>query len=549
MLTMNAYDPMVPLSMGTMTDSPTEFNAVLSPIGQAHSPANFDVESFTRYVRLLLAQPRYLPKVFMVESLTQSSCRSLPAPTSNPLKRSFSAYEENYSPEVGSNCDHSSLIEPVTPDISLDRDNKLLHFSTPSYKYALLDYTYRRISISLSAQLHGMFFLAEPVWSGTGELLSAPRGLTCYRRNLFSLSGSVSLPRSLRYILSEHGEQIPIVAQELELSASESIEGNAVKIISVPWKTPAGATPAPEEKPEKEPSSIPLDLVTGMEFDPDYATIPISWKRLQFRVATANNGRRKELQQHFTIRLKLVATLSTGQKTSLCEATSGPIIVRGRSPRNFQAKKEIPVGTGNSGSRRHSSYNKSSPSSTSAPVTATTPALAPTIKSEAAVNYDPSPFLSPDFLDWKLTDENHGPMTSMPPSAYTMPPPMPPYTQPSPGVAGSSTSRPALAPINLSLEEDESKKTSDSATPPSKRQRLTQPSARTPSFSLKEMTHNEDTTDLFYEYFPLGFDDWQEPVDAVYRPHVVHHINFPDLKTKFPSNRSKRYFSSKSASP
>ncbi|EEP76787.1 predicted protein [Uncinocarpus reesii 1704] len=37
-----------------------------------------------------------------------------------------------------------------------------------------------------------------------------------------------------------------------------------------------------------------------------------------------------------------------------------------------------------------------------------------------------------------------------------------------------------------------------------------------------------DTTDLLYEYFPLGLDDWQAPVDAVYRPHVVHHMNMPD---------------------
>jgi hypothetical protein len=28
---------------------------------------------------------------------------------------------------------------------------------------------------------------------------------------------------------------------------------------------------------------------------------------------------------------------------------------------------------------------------------------------------------------------------------------------------------------------------------------------------------------MLYEYFPLGLDDWMPPVDAVYRPHVVHH--------------------------
>ena len=32
-----------------------------------------------------------------------------------------------------------------------------------------------------------------------------------------------------------------------------------------------------------------------------------------------------------------------------------------------------------------------------------------------------------------------------------------------------------------------------------------------------------DSADLLYEYFPLGVDEWMPPVDAVYRPHVVHH--------------------------
>ncbi|KAL2162134.1 hypothetical protein VTH06DRAFT_7919 [Thermothelomyces fergusii] len=36
-----------------------------------------------------------------------------------------------------------------------------------------------------------------------------------------------------------------------------------------------------------------------------------------------------------------------------------------------------------------------------------------------------------------------------------------------------------------------------------------------------------DADDLLYEYFPLSLDDWMPPVDAVYRPHVVHHTIVP----------------------
>lgn len=67
--------------------------------------------------------------------------------------------------------------------------------------------------------------------------------------------------------------------------------------------------------------------------------------------ATANNGRRKELQQHFVVHLKVVAVLANGNKVVLSEAQTAPIVVRGRSPRNFQARKEIPLLGSSAGSR------------------------------------------------------------------------------------------------------------------------------------------------------------------------------------------------------
>jgi hypothetical protein len=67
--------------------------------------------------------------------------------------------------------------------------------------------------------------------------------------------------------------------------------------------------------------------------------------------ATANNGRRKELQQHFVLHLKVMGTLPNGSKMVLTESTTAPIVVRGRSPRNFQARKEIPLLGSSAGSR------------------------------------------------------------------------------------------------------------------------------------------------------------------------------------------------------
>lgn len=67
--------------------------------------------------------------------------------------------------------------------------------------------------------------------------------------------------------------------------------------------------------------------------------------------ATANNGRRKELQQHFVLHLKVFGTLSDNSKVVLTESTTAPVVVRGRSPRNFQARREIPLLGSSAGSR------------------------------------------------------------------------------------------------------------------------------------------------------------------------------------------------------
>lgn len=51
------------------------------------------------------------------------------------------------------------------------------------------------------------------------------------------------------------------------------------------------------------------------------------------------------------LHLKVIATLANGSKVAVTESTTAPIVVRGRSPRNFQARKEIPLLGSSAGSR------------------------------------------------------------------------------------------------------------------------------------------------------------------------------------------------------
>lgn len=523
------------------------------------------------------------------------------------LRRLPSGYDDPFSDMV-------APFDPVPPeqpqDSSIDHNNKLLSFSLPAYHFTLLDYSMRRTNLSVSAQLHGMFFLAEsPYTTSPSENAPPQQGaeLTCYRRNLFQITGSVTLPRGMRYIMTDQGDRIPILAQELTVSATESVEGNPVKIISVPWKTPSAAAAnsgatledsgsGSATKVEKEPPPIPLDIMAGQDLDTDYATFPIAWKRLQFRVATANNGRRKELQQHFVVRLKVVATLSTGAKIAISEVQSGPVIVRGRSPRNFQSRKDLPLSGSAAASRKNQANSAAAlnrtPTSESVPRRASvTPAK---VKAPSGTVQSSSPET-----------------TSVPPPTLMQQPQATPDWTPIPQASNvishphqnlfphsspeqlsqaadhqrrvSSTTSASAAPINLSLldEEDggdpslhlDQKAMTpyinelppqppfnlDHAAPPSKMRKLSQNISHTPSRSatsslplletanlpqqfVSSLPFPNESTDFLYEYFPLGLDDWQAPVDAVYRPHVVHHTNMPEMKFVASRGRNKRYF-------
>lgn len=425
-------------------------------------------------------------------------------------------------------------LEQRAPDANttIDRDDALLSFNPPTYSFTLLNYSLHQTSVALNARLHGMFFMADPPSTPGFNPQMTPPELTCYRRNLFQVTGSIRLPRSLRYILMDDGIRIPIVGQELQITATESVEGHPVKLISVPWKTPINnLPPLPEDKTEKEPTPIPLDIMSNQDMDADYATFPIAWKRLQFRIATANNGRRKELQQHFVARLKLIGILSNGNKVPIAEAQSAAIVVRGRSPRNFQQRKDLAVGGDKSTFRK-------GPSSPAIPTRrATTEATRSPLKRERSgenafasfpLNVNRSQAQGPNAFSNNWPRQAHKSPTA---------PALPTPTLKTPNLPSStstgSASPPSLPqPLSITSELPASQRPNklprtNSRPHPYKHPSL--PSPRSLLSSSQPQLHGlrregSDTADMLYEYFPLAADDWQKPVDAVYRPHVVHHI-------------------------
>ena len=335
------------------------------------------------------------------------------------LRHTSSAFEDPFAEQTL--AQYNQL--PSSGDISVDQNHKLLSFSNPYHNLRLYNDSYHGTSVDITAQLQGNFYLGEPQWSGTPDTPPPPPELTCYRRNLFSIDGQVRIPRNLRYVWTDDGNRIPLMDLELNVSAIESVEGNTTKLISVPFKGPSAGSEAPkaDEKGEKEPTSIVLDPTTSSDLDGEFTTLPFHWKRLQFRSATQNNGRRKELQQHFVLKLKVVALLVTGGRQVITECQSGAIIVRGRSPRNFASRNDIPLTTGSASRRSIPSIPRSGgpislPRITSQPRAVTSP---PDEVPQTTLKYENS--------------ELHTPAqeySSQPPMMIPEPLPTPTYTHP-----------------------------------------------------------------------------------------------------------------------
>lgn len=195
---------------------------------------------------------------------------------------------------------YQEMVQDLRDDsskVTVNHDHKLLSFRQVHDKHTIIDQQGRGVqSLSLSAQLHGMFFLSEmPSHSnaaaGEGGGMVQPE-LTCYRRNLFQVSGQLMTPRGQLSVLQQTGENadmatpVPVSSTEVTISAIESVDGHPVRLIVIPWKTPPPNSPELPQTADQEPPSLPLIPFPddGHEAEGEFAVYPIGWRRLQFRM-------------------------------------------------------------------------------------------------------------------------------------------------------------------------------------------------------------------------------------------------------------------------
>lgn len=195
------------------------------------------------------------------------------------LKRSFSQADNQLYPDLGAD------LRDEASRLTVGQDHKLLAFRRSQEKRTVVDQQGQTHQLELSAQLHGMFFLSEMPANATDGSSLQPE-LTCYRRNLFQISGSFITPRGPISIVNDNNETLGINNMEVTISAIESVDGNPVRLIVIPWKTPPPNSAEASQGPDQEPPSLPLIPFQDSNADAngEYAVYPIGWRRLQFRM-------------------------------------------------------------------------------------------------------------------------------------------------------------------------------------------------------------------------------------------------------------------------
>ncbi|KAE8443593.1 hypothetical protein EG329_001526 [Mollisiaceae sp. DMI_Dod_QoI] len=200
-----------------------------------------------------------------------------------------------------------------------------------------------RIFPEIHCKIAKGFFLAEDVW-------------TCYRRNYFLVECAYSLlPRvnpEARLQLRPKDRSAPTSAsriQSLAVCLSASTTNAPKQLVELVQHTPRR-----NKGPQLEPQKIKLlpiasDIANCVNFQsPDdgglrQAGTYHAFDRLQFKAATANNGKRRATQQYFRIIVELWAeTYQEGneniQWVKIAHRRSERLVVRGRSPGHYQSE-------------------------------------------------------------------------------------------------------------------------------------------------------------------------------------------------------------------
>lgn len=204
--------------------------------------------------------------------------------------------------------------------VNADKYASKLAFGVDIIYASLIDAQLRLIRPRILIEVDKGFFLAEGVW-------------TCYRRNYFGARCHFEVKPNPQGTLSLLVDQrsLPVGQFLINLTAQTASTDN------IP-STPIELVQHSRKGDNQPPTRVgfyelpPLGTETSSALSRGH-----TFERIQFRIPTANNGRRRvDQQQFFNLVIELWCELIGGDRVKIAQRVSAPIIVRGRHPGQFR---------------------------------------------------------------------------------------------------------------------------------------------------------------------------------------------------------------------
>lgn len=354
---------------------------------------------------------------------------------------------------------------------------KYLMFLPATRQAKLYDAQGAETQINISVSLAGNFFLSEPHPSDFDEkepeIDLSQYDLTFYRRNLFHVTAIVSNAHN-----AVTAQRSNFTSRILSLSLAVSVTGNDKKpprpLVYCP---PRSLVPDPKASPQQGPS---VKMIYPKRSGYDEV---VNWKRLQFRTATAYNGRKK-MRNYVSVVVQVYAELENAQRICLLTAQSHPIVVRGRNPRFYENRENITIPGGVidrpfSEMKQEDSAVAVDRDSVESDTTRSQ-AVDSKVKSEHDFDNDNENDLD---LDLELENDNDNENDN---------------------------------DLDNENDNDDTKDRTNDLAFDDDDEELATPTSPVPSMAFGKREYD-------YEYFPMPLNYWLAPVEVVYRPHAAHH--------------------------
>ena len=216
----------------------------------------------------------------------------------------------------------------------------------------MIDDAGRQVTSEIHAKIDKGFFRADTDWC-------------CYRRNYFAVACSYNLVGSrgevdCNNVYLVRAEQRDICRGFYVCIAAkvDGEDGRAIELVKHTAKRDKGPMTQPEKRPLRPNPSGNLCLFSGPStFDSPHQSIGgdyhdpyqlgnlqdapsvANFDRIQFKKATANNGKRRAAQQYFHIVVELYTKIrkpsGVEDYVKVAHRLSDPMVVRGRSPGHY----------------------------------------------------------------------------------------------------------------------------------------------------------------------------------------------------------------------